>query len=78
VVDKTRELNNIRRQAQSNRKIADALLPPIDIDLGQSSHEIVRSTDGTHVLLDIPKPYRKWKRLFQEEEGLDALPKYRL
>jgi hypothetical protein len=64
VVDETRELNNIRRQAQSNRKIADALPPPTDIDLGQSSHEIVRSTDGTYALPDIPEPYRKCKRLF--------------
>jgi hypothetical protein len=77
VVDETRELNNIRRQAQSNRKIADALPPPTDIDLGQSSHEIVRSTDGAHAPPEIPEPYRKWTRLFQEEEGLDALPKHR-
>jgi hypothetical protein len=74
VVDKTRELNNIRRQAQSNRKTADALPPPTDTDLGQSDRKDVRSTSGIHVLLELPREYHKWKKLFKEDEGF-SLPK---
>ncbi|OQN95116.1 hypothetical protein B0A48_18806, partial [Cryoendolithus antarcticus] len=29
---------------------------------------------GTHAPPEIPEEYRKWQRLFQEEEGADALP----
>lgn len=56
------------------RKIADALPPPIDTDPGQSDRDNVRSTSGTHVPLDLPKEYHKWKKLFEEDEGF-SLPK---
>ncbi|KAI6789405.1 hypothetical protein KC331_g215 [Hortaea werneckii] len=74
--DETRELCNIRRQAQSQRKIAEALSPPTDTDSGQSGHEIVRRSDGTHASSGLPKEYHKWKRLFEEEKGLNALPRH--
>lgn len=74
-VDETRELNNIRRQAQSHRKIADALPTPTDTDSGQSDHDNVRSSSGSNAPLDLPKEYHKWKRLFEEDEGF-SLPKH--
>ena len=72
--DETKELNNIRRQAQSQRKIADAIPTPTDTDSGQSDQNDVRRTSGPHALLDLPKEYHKWKKLFEEDEGF-SLPK---
>jgi len=72
--DETRELNNIRRQAQSNRKTAEALPTPTDTDSGQSDQNEVRSTGGTHAPPDLPKEYHKWKLLFEEDKGF-SLPK---
>lgn len=72
--DETKELNNIRRRAQSNRKIADALPPPTDTDSGRSDQDSARSTSGPHAPLDLPKEYHKWKKLFEEDEGF-SLPK---
>ena len=41
----------------------------------QADHE-VRVKEGSHAPSDIPEEFRKWKRLFQEETGLAALPKH--
>lgn len=72
--DETRELNNIRRQARSNRKTAEVLPTPTDTDSGQSDQDEVRSTGGTHAPPDLPKEYHKWKLLFEEDKGF-SLPK---
>ena len=31
---------------------------------------------GSHAPLEIPREYQQWKRLFEEEEGKEALPKH--
>ena len=36
----------------------------------------VRTNGGSNAPPNIPKEFMKWKRLFQEETGLDALPKH--
>ena len=36
----------------------------------------VRTNEGHDAPSDIPKEFQRWKRLFQEETGLDALPKH--
>ena len=36
----------------------------------------VRADEGNHAPSDIPVEFRKWRRLFQEETGLEALPKH--
>ena len=41
----------------------------------QRGHE-VRTNGGSNVPPDIPEEFKRWKRLFQEETGLDALPKH--
>jgi len=38
-------------------------------------HE-VRTNGGSNAPPEIPKEFTRWKRLFQEEIGLDALPKH--
>jgi transposase InsO family protein len=46
------------------------------IDLGgQTSHE-ARVSEGSHVPSVIPEQYSKWKRLFQDEENANALPRH--
>ncbi|CAD0052049.1 unnamed protein product [Aureobasidium pullulans] len=42
---------------------------------GQTGHE-ARVIEGSHVPSDIPEQYSKWKRLFQEEENANALPRH--
>jgi len=36
----------------------------------------VRTKEGSHAPSEIPEEFKKWKRLFQEEEGLAALPRH--
>ena len=38
----------------------------------------VRTNGGSNAPPEIPKEFTRWKRLFQEETGLDALPKHQL
>ncbi|KAG9939811.1 hypothetical protein KCU85_g10054, partial [Aureobasidium melanogenum] len=42
---------------------------------GQTGHE-ARVYEGSHAPSDIPEQYKKWKRLFQEEENANALPRH--
>jgi hypothetical protein len=42
---------------------------------GQTGHE-ARVSEGSHAPSDIPEQYSKWKRLFQEEENANALPRH--
>ena len=41
----------------------------------QAGHK-ASDNKGSNVPLDIPREYWKWKRLFEEEEGADALPRH--
>jgi hypothetical protein len=47
-----------------------------DTDLGKSDPK-VRRTGGTNAPPEIPKEYQRWARLFQEEDGAEALPIHR-
>lgn len=46
-----------------------------DTGLAQPGQQ-VRTTGGSNAPPEIPKEFQRWKRLFQEEEGLAALPKH--
>ena len=74
--DEIREFNYTRKRTRSKGKTAEALSPPADTDSGQSGPKEARSNDGGHAPSGLPKEYHQWKRLFEEEEGPNALPKH--
>ena len=43
--------------------------------VGRKGHE-VRVVEGSHAPSDIPEQYTNWKRLFQDEENANALPRH--
>lgn len=65
-----RQMNHVQPQSKGTEGSEPTRT---DIPEGQGSHKVT-SNGGSHAPPDIPKEYTKWKRLFQEEEGLEALP----
>lgn len=84
LVDEARkQLGNV--QLAPTRAIRQMDSTRTDTALGQAGHTMANGKDGIHAPskdtnvseLSIPKEYSKWKRLFEEEKGLDALPTHR-
>ncbi|CAA77891.1 Reverse Transcriptase, partial [Cladosporium fulvum T-1 virus] len=76
-----KQLNRI--QLAPTRRTEEPPSTGTDTGVGPPGHEVTGS-DGSNAPskdtniseLSIPKEYRKWSRLFEEERGKDALPKH--
>ena len=71
--DEERQICDSDRQPTTKLQISSG---STDTDLAQTDQQ-VRTTGGTDAPPEIPEEFKRWKRLFQEEEGLAALPKHR-
>ena len=72
VMDERRQIGEIDRQSTTTpRKGSDST----DTSKVLPGHE-VRVEGGSNAPPEIPREFKRWKRLFQEETGLEALPKH--
>ena len=62
-------------QQKALRRSQKGTTAPIDTKEDLLDHK-VRSIQGSNAPLEIPREYQKWKRLFEEEAGKEALPKH--
>ena len=66
---------NQMQRITASRDNTEAVIASADTDKGTSDRQS-RGRGGDNAPPGIPQEYQKWKRLFEEEEGLLALPKH--
>ena len=75
IIDKERQFQELERRPTIYSDRNGKEIVSTDTKLAQLGYE-VRDKGRTNVPLEIPKEFKKWKPLFQEEEGLAALPRH--
>jgi hypothetical protein len=76
--DRAREINSGEEISLLALGCADpkAAITAADIARQDQASHKASGNRGSHAPLEIPQEYQKWKRLFEEEEGKEALPKH--
>ena len=74
MVDERRMICELDHQSQQERR---PYRPNSTDTAEQPAGQEVRIQGGTNAPPDIPEEFTKWKRLFQEETGADALPTHK-
>ena len=76
--DRVREANSgeeLSLLARGCEDPAEAIAAADTARQDQAGHK-ASGNRGSNAPLEIPREYNKWKRLFEEEEGKEALPKH--